>query len=118
MYLTYDEYDAMGGTQEEEIFMRLEMRARGYIDRMTHGRLRGETPVREGVKHAMYWLIRAMAEEETHAGRVVQALTNDGVGIRYAPGADGARYAAILRDYLSGEKAANGVGLMYAGVDA
>lgn len=118
MYLNYDEYEQMNGTLEEEVFAPLAMRAQKLIDRMTHGRLQGEESVRESVKQAMFCLIGAMAEADSHGGRAVQALTNDGVSIKYMPGSVLLQYRQIVREFLADEKSAAGVGLMYAGVDA
>lgn len=118
MYLDYGQYLQMGGELDEDVFIRLEARARKCIDRLTHGRLRSEIPVRESVKQAMWGLMTAMQENDEHSGRAVESLTNDGVSVKYAAGGDGnARYAQIVREYLGDETAASGVGLMYAGVD-
>lgn len=118
MYLEYAQYAQMGGELAEDAFIRLEMRARKCIDRLTHGRLRGENPVRESVKQAVWELMAAMQESDEHAGRSVESLTNDGVSVKYAAGDNDYRYAQIVREYLADERAASGVGLMYAGVDA
>ena len=46
MMLEYAEYQSRGGTAEENAFRMLEMRAEKMVDRLTHGRLRGEKPPR------------------------------------------------------------------------
>ena len=116
MYLEYAQYAQMGGELAEEQFAWLEMRARKCIDRLTHGRLRNEMPVRESVKLAMWQLMQAMQQSDEHDGRQVESLTNDGVSVKYA-GVEGDRYAQIVKEFL-GDERAGGVGLMYAGVDA
>lgn len=116
VYLDYAQYAQMGGELAEEQFQWLEMRARKYIDRLTHGRLKGETPVRESVKLAMWKVMEALQASDEHEGRQVQSLTNDGVSVKYAD-AEGDRIAQIVREYL-GDERKGGVGLMYAGVDA
>ena len=118
MMLEYAEYQSRGGTVEENAFRMLEMRAEKMVDRLTHGRLRGEKPPRECVKAAVFALIGAMQQEDEHGGRAVQQVSNDGISVRYAPSGAQARYEAILREYLAGEVSAAGVGLLYAGVDA
>ena len=118
MYLTYDEFEAMGGTLAEEVFQRLEMRARGYLDRVTMGRLQKENPLRESAKHAMFSLVNVMAEDAQHGGREIQSLTNDGVSVKYMPLMLQARCMHIVRDFLMAERTNGGTGLMYAGVDA
>lgn len=116
MYLDYAQYAQLGGELAEEDFRWLEMRARKYIDRLTHGRLQGENPVRESVKAAMWRLMEAMQAGDEHGGRSVESLSNDGVSVKYAK-EEGDRLAQIVREYL-GDERAGGVGLMYAGVDA
>lgn len=128
MYLTYDEYaDApFNGTLDEDAFTLLEYRARRYIDLATHKRIVLEDPVREAVKYAVYDLVTmyasAQAAEAAQAGGI-QAQTNDGVSVTYASGgaakaATDAAQAAVLRRYLLTETDANGVPLLYMGVDA
>jgi len=116
VYLEYTQYVQMGGEMAEDAFAWLELRARKCIDRLTHGRLKGEDPVRESVKLAMLEVMAAMQASDEHAGRQVESMSNDGVSIKYAA-AEGDRYAQIVREYLADE-CAGGVGLMYAGVDA
>lgn len=124
-YLSIEEFKAMGGAAEDaNAFARHEMKARRLIDRLTHGRIQNETPVRDAVKMCMHDLIRAMAEDEALAGasgREVSAVSNDGISVSYAAqngaGAAG-RYTGIVRAWLDGERAENGVQLLYCGVDA
>lgn len=120
MYLTYEEYTGMGGSMDAALFPRLELKARKRIDAMTFGRLMQEDPVRRCVQMCMYELIGAMQADETDAGfsgREVSAASNDGVSVTYAAGStSGARYAGIIRAWLTGETDANGVHLLYCGV--
>ena len=58
MYLTYDEYIAMGGaTLEETAFNNLEFEARATIDWWTFNRLQNEESYPEPVKRCMFVLI-------------------------------------------------------------
>lgn len=126
MYLTYDEFENMGGSIAEEVFPRFEMKARKRLDAVTFGRLMDENPARECVKMCMCELISAMYEDERVAGasgREVSAVANDGVSVTYASGGGdgaahggGARYTGIVRNWLTGEVDTNGVSLIYAGV--
>ena len=120
MYLTYDEYENMGGSMDDALFPRFELKARKRIDAMTFGRVAGEKPARQSVKMCAYELIGAMYADETGAGlsgREVAAVSNDGVSVTYATGGTaGARYANIVRAWLTGETDANGVHLLYCGV--
>lgn len=129
-YLTYDEYEDMGGQLPDAAFSMLEFRARKAVDMLTHGRVADEQPVREAVKLAVYALVGEMDADEKRAaaydGREVQSMSNDGVSVTFASGAQGAeavraqnaRYAGLLKSYLAGETTEDGVSLIYAGVGA
>ena len=118
MYLTYDEYQAMGGALDMAAFARHEYRARAFIDRCTHGRLQGEEPVRESVKRLMIELMALEAQRDAAGGREIAAESNDGISVSYLTGAGGylARQCNLAEDYLSQETTAPGVPLLYAGV--
>lgn len=127
MYLTYDEYKGMGGSMDAALFPRFELKARKRIDAMTFGRLQGENGARECVKHCMFELIQAMQEDEANvgfSGREISSMSNDGVSVTYASGnsqtgmqnGSGARYAGIVRAWLTGETDACGNNILYAGV--
>lgn len=125
MYLKYDEYTAMGGTMDAALFPRFEMKARMLIDMLTRRRLEGEDPVRESVKYCMYELIQMMHGDEASGcgGREITGVSNDGVSISYAAGQSSTgggmqRYVNYIRTWLSGETTAEGVSVLYAGVDA
>lgn len=124
MYLTYEEYAEMGGTVDAAIYPRFEMKARRLIDFETHNRLTGENPIRESVRYCMYELIQMLYADESAAGgsgREIASISNDGVSVAYADAQNGAgatgRYMNHIRTWLAGELSANGVALLYAGVD-
>lgn len=127
MYLTHEEYTDMGGKMGEDAFARFEMKARRRIDAATFGRLQGESSVRDAVKYCMFELVQAMHEDETNvgfSGREISSMSNDGVSVTYATGngqtgtqnSTGARYAGIIRTWLTGETDACGNNILYAGV--
>lgn len=127
MYLTYDEYEDMGGSMDAALFPRFELKARKRIDAMTFGRLQCESDVRECVKNCMFELVQAMHEDETNvgfSGREISSMSNDGISVTYASGnsqtgmqnGSGARYAGIVRAWLTGETDACGNNILYAGV--
>ena len=125
-HLTYTEYLGLGGTASETDFALLEARAHRLVDTLTHGRLAGETPLRLNVRFCLVQLICAMAADDAMTGgtgRGIASMSNDGVSVAYtaasASGGDDARarYAGIVRDWLSGEATDCGT-LLYAGVDA
>lgn len=126
MYLTMDEYEDMGGTiTDDAVFERYAAKADATIDRMTHGRIRSETPVRSVAKYAAYALIEAMhSDDATGDGREIASMSNDGMTVNYVTDNGSAmlnrrrRYADIVCDYLQYEVDDNGTLLLYAGSDA
>ena len=57
MYLTFTEYQSMGGKLTEQEFTRAEFSARSKIDNMSFNRLRSDNPVREFTKMLVFELI-------------------------------------------------------------
>ena len=130
-YLDQAEYLEMGGTiaEDDELrYQRLESRASHAIDRATHGRIKGEKPVRNAVKFCVYEMIERYASDEAMAGmsgREIASMSNDGVSVSYVAGASASGgSASALRDtesiraWLMDEVDGNGTPLLYAGVDA
>lgn len=99
-YLTYDEYQDMGGTLDETLFNTFLLDAQGYIDWYTFNRLWKEEwrteDVMERVKICVYQLISLVAAKNnlltpsgTSAGGInvsaqVSQQSNDGVSTTYA----------------------------------
>lgn len=130
-YLDQAEYLEMGGTipEDDELrYQRLESRASHAIDRATHGRIKGEKPVRNAVKFCIYEMIERYVSNEAMAGmsgREIASMSNDGVSVSYVSGASASGgSASALRDtesiraWLMDEVDGNGTPLLYAGVDA
>ena len=130
-YLDQAEYLEMGGTipEDDELrYQRLESRASHAIDRATHGRIKGEKPVRNAVKFCVYEMIERYASDEAMvgmSGREIASMSNDGVSVSYVSGASASggsasalRDAESIRAWLMDEVDGNGTPLLYAGVDA
>lgn len=97
MYLTYAEYQNMGGTLEEATFNDLAYEAQTYIDWVTFRRLQEEgSDIPDAVKQCMYHIIRLIAnklaalqsnpnglEAHNESGAGIQSQSNDGVSISY-----------------------------------
>ena len=94
MYLTYEEYQTMGGTLDETSFNDFEMEAETIVDWYTFNRLQNDTEYPEKLKRCMYQLIKLAEEKqsimspgesaeggETNAS--VASRSNDGVSISY-----------------------------------
>lgn len=56
-YLTYEEYQSLGGTKDIMSFNKLEYKARKYIDNKTFGRLKELEKQKEETKMCIYELI-------------------------------------------------------------
>lgn len=121
MYLTQDIYEDMGGAiTDDAVFERLAAKADAIIDRMTHGRIKDETPVRKNVQYAAFELIEAMHADAAHDGREVASVSNDGVSVSYVSSSYTSpqrRYSGIVRNWLDAEEI-DGLPILYAGVDA
>ena len=95
MYLTYAEYQAMGGTLDEQSYNRYEYRAESVIDWYTFNRLHGETSISERVKKCMYMLIDLLIAQDKAMGgsgdgsssggaSQIASQSNDGVSVSYS----------------------------------
>ena len=109
MYLSYTEYQSMGGTLSEAEFNRLAYRAEQKIKNHTHGRIEiADTRV----KMCMFDLISLAQHKNTSNAK---SVSNDGFSITYKGEAeqDGEDYAVIY-DYFADTdmlyRGADGVG--------
>ena len=96
MYLTFTEYQNMGGKLDETTFNDYEFQARAQVDWYTFNRLQNEKEQCEAVKRCMYYLIKLIDLEAqalnvngisdagtTVAGAGIASQSNDGVSISY-----------------------------------
>lgn len=136
MYLTYEEYQNMGGTLDETTFNDFEFEAETYIDWYTFNRLSKFEELPEAVKKCMYRIILLakarfdMLMTSTPTGSSTLGLeasltsqSNDGVSLTY--NTISATYVFghiknemedIVNRYLCGLKDSLGHGLLYRGV--
>lgn len=122
-YLTYQEYQAYGGTLPEADFTLAEFRARKRIDRLTDCRVQYMDAVPEAVKLCMFSLIKidsAAGAEAQISNPTVTSFNNDGYSESFghalsAENAEEAMDRAIYTD-LYGEVNDSGVPLLYRGV--
>ena len=63
MYLTYAEYQSMGGTLDETTFNDIEFEASTYVDWVTFNRLQNEETIDDRVKKCMYHLIKLIYDK-------------------------------------------------------
>lgn len=96
MYLTYAEYQNMGGTLDETTFNSFEFEAETVIDWYTFNRLQHEMDYPEKLKQCMYKLIQlaqekqaamslgeASGESAEGSSASIASRSNDGVSISY-----------------------------------
>ena len=123
MYLSFSDYETMGGKAEDIAFNRLSYRAEKMIDRYTQCRVRRMADTPEAVKRCVAELVDLFLANPMDES-VKPALTgfsNDGYSESYsAPVAAedlNRAYLRVIVTYLSGETDDNGTPLLYRGVD-
>ena len=132
MYLTYDEYKAMGGTLEEIPFTNFAFQAEVQINRATFNRLKGDTTFPEEVKRLTKYLVDllerrhaafSLGKNGSTADPYITSQSNDGVSISYngiSP-ADLIKLSETdalnaIKSYLEGVTNAAGRKLLYRGL--
>ena len=123
-YLTYEQYQAWGGTLTEAAFNLAEIRARARIDAMTQKRVAYMQTVPEQVQAAMMEIITVdgtYSAAAQAAAPVAASFTTDGYSESYGSAEN--RTAAIEKQLtasiltlLDGITDDDGVPLLYAGV--
>lgn len=97
-YLTYDEYQEVGGTLEEADFTYYAYEAESYIDWYTFNRLHNNTVIPDAVKRCELYLIKFIQERLSALGisnpgtnggssgdilKSIMSQSNDGVSVSY-----------------------------------
>lgn len=133
MYLTFEEYQEMGGGLDRNTFNNLEYAAGALIDYYTFNRLDNETEYPEAVKRCVYALIDLEyakrqatslgVDSDGNTTAAVSSQSNDGVSISYnVMSAVQAFETAekqtknIITMYLQGVKNSLGRKLLYRGL--
>lgn len=117
-YLTYAEYQSLGGTLDEVPFNILELKARGMIDERTLGRLQDLEEQRNEVKVCMFELINNMSTEAT--GKNISSENIDGYSVSYSTKTTQEQklvYDDIIRSNLLMCRLEDGTPYLYCGVD-
>lgn len=93
MYLTYAEYQQMGGTLDETTFNDYEFEAEVLVNWFTFNRLKGDTTFPEELKRLMKYLVTLAKEkadvqsssgaEGESGGKSIASQSNDGVSVSY-----------------------------------
>lgn len=115
-YLTYTEYQALGGTLPEMPFNILEFEARNCIDRYTLGRLKDLDSQKQEVKLCTYKLIGSLDSANENSGKSSESI--DGYSVSYFNANEIANQGkGIVAEYLSDCKLDDGTPYMYVGAD-
>ena len=121
-YLTQDEYVAFGGKgsfDTEAEFKRYETRARRLIDVHTFERVSSLSEIPVEIKYLTFELIDKIRSDDRNAG--IQSESLDKWSRTYtarSPLELEHDYSVLISRYLSGLKTADGIPLLYTGVDA
>jgi hypothetical protein len=84
MYLTFEEYEDMGGTLDEATFGIYIIEAAATVDNYTYGRLKKDTAFSDSVKRCIFKIISLIDKrEQAIDGKTVSSQSNDGVSISY-----------------------------------
>lgn len=135
MYLTYEEYQNMGGTLDETTFNDFEFEAETCINWLTFDRLKAYTSYPEEVKKCTYKIIQLVkmrydtlassssGGETTTTASTIASQSNDGVSVSYnILSADKVfdtlktEIDDIINRYLAGVKDSLGRKLLYRGI--
>lgn len=132
MYLTYEEYQNMGGTLDETTFNDLEFEAEALVNWYTFNRLKKDTTFPEELKRLMKYLINnaqanpvsSVTSNVVGASKsVVSSQSNDGVSVSYnvlsakdTMEALKASSAEAVQRYLQGVMNEAGQLLLYRGI--
>lgn len=134
MYLTYEEYQNMGGTLDESAFNDFEFEAETQVDWYTFNRLHNETTYPQRLPRLMYTLIKMAALKANLLGQgeaeeggtikgTIASQSNDGVSVSYntLSAADAFKLCNdetgnIIKQYLQGAVNSLGRKLLYRGL--
>lgn len=109
MYLTYEDYQSMGGTLDETTFNNFEYEAESYVNWYTFRRLVGETEYPEELARCMYRLIMlAKLKADTMLLGKQTTVTIDG---------EGNKTTTEVSTYIKGQSN-DGVSVDYNAIDA
>ena len=115
-YLTYEEYQGLGGTIPETPFNLLEFEARQNVDKYTFGRLKELKEQNEEVKLCIFKLINLINSYNSYEtqNKAVSSESTDGYSISYGtPTTDftkakNSEIQGVVKEYLVDCKLENG----------
>ena len=122
-YLTYEEYQELGGTLEETPFNILELEARKNIDKFTFSRLKNLDKQIEEVKICEYKLIELLDTYNSYStqSKSISSENTDGYSVSYSGASENVSKAKIndikdiIKTYLAECKLEDGTPYLYVG---
>ena len=124
LYCTYDDYQAAGGTLEQDAFAPLCVRTSKLIDRLTFGRAEAHAMTCErcagDLRLAAVQIVTLLGQTEaakTSTGYApgVSSISNDGYAVTFTDGALAERTASEARSILAECLGSDPHGLLYRG---
>ncbi len=114
-YLTFEEYEKMGGKLTQAEFDRFAFRAQSEIQNATFERINALQSVPESVKRCMFELVAYLSQAAKNGNTEnISGFSNDGYSVSYSDSKTPEECVYdIIYTYLSGDE----YNLMYCGVD-
>lgn len=132
MYLTYAEYQSMGGTLTENIFTDYEFRAEYLINYRTFNRLVNDTVIPKQVKRLVKYIVdlvdkqysaMSLGSDGKSSNAYITSQSNDGISIAYNGMSSVDLFTQCDKDiqksinaYLQGVSNSSGHNLLYRGL--
>ena len=123
-YLTYEEYQSLGGTLEETPFNISELEAQKNIDKYTFGRLKDLEEQKQEVKVCIYKLIELINTYNSYNAQIkgISSENTDGYSVSYSNATENVSKAKIseikelIKTYLAECYLEDGTPYLYCGV--
>lgn len=121
-YLSFEEYQELGGTLEEAPFNILEFEARKKIDQYTFGRLKELTKQIQEVRMCSYKIINLLNEYSAFENKGISSENIDGYSVSYSANGESTSKSkiegirSIIRTYLAECYLDDGTPYLYTGV--
>ncbi len=114
-YLSYADYQSMGGTASNTAFTLLEYKARMMINKITRQRLVADTTVQEPVKMLTYELVDIHTTDQN--GKTITSESSGSYSVSYDVSKLSNDTKDLIKSYLNGVKNQAGENVLYMGVD-
>lgn len=120
MYLTYDEFIALGGEGEKNAFALAEHKASQQVDKLTQGRMKNLRPLPLCLTYAMLEAVNAylrLSKQENNGNKMAY-FSNGGISASYVLETETSNKLTVehaIISHLQGLKDENGIPLLYAG---